>query len=58
MLLVKSDTSRHKQKSKIVVDQPNEDAYFWNESAELWTDGNMKFLRDEAILSVNAEDHV
>ena len=55
---LKGGTSRKKQKSKIATAQTNEDGFFWNEGAELWTDGNMKFLRREAIPSVNAEDRV
>ena len=56
--ILEGDTSRKKQKSKVAAAQTNEDEYFWNEGAELWTDGNMKFFGREAIPSVNAEDHI
>ncbi len=55
---IEGDTSRKKQKSSIAAAQTNEDGFFWNEGAELWTDGNMKFFRREAIPSVHAEDYV
>ena len=55
---IEGDTSRKKQKSTIAPAQANEDGYFWNEGAELWTDGDMKFSGREAIPSVNAKDPV
>ena len=47
-----------KHKSIIAATKTDEDGYFWNEGAKLWTDENIKFLKREAISSVNADDHV
>ena len=55
---LEGDTSKNEQKSKVAAAQANEDEHFWNEGAKLWTDGNMKFFRREAISSINAEDRV
>ena len=56
--ILEGDTLRKKQKSIIVIAEVNEDGLFWNESAELWTNGNMKFFKREAIFSVNTKDHI
>ena len=55
--LKKNGILKHGPKKKLFK-IANKDEYFWNEGAKLWTDGNMKFLRREAIPSVNVEDHV
>lgn len=55
---VESGPSKKKQKTTVAATQANEDGYFWNEGAELWTDGNMKFFKRVAIPSVNPEEHV
>ena len=54
----KGGTSKKKQRSTIAATQANEDGYFWNEGAELWTDGNMKFFKRVAIPSINPEEPV
>ena len=57
-LFLKVTLQKRNKNLKFAAIQANEEGCFWDEDAKLWADGNMKFVRNEALSYVSAEDCV